>query len=416
MNSENQFDYSKKLCSFALGCLDRNEYYEMLERMQDKLHFPFQELGEFQNLTTLLPTILNIETPVPQVKDKVARKLYRVKDIKRPERTMTKEIVPTAVPSQTITKEEVQSQENFFELGSLKNNESGLEKTEKPDKEEKYFGSTEKEFQPVKSFTKKIESDEIPSTEKIDYNLPETIKDERKKQEIQKEKLVNEKMSVEEESYAEEKKINYDIQLGNIEQKLLNIERKLVVMSTEMMGKKSTKFSFVQVFILFILFLLAISGLFYLQHQEVENVSKQLTQQFNFMKDDVNNTINTNKDVYEVLASQNLITILLNSSQYNSSIYGKIFINPTSRNGVVQLVNLKRLESSKVYRLWIKNNNEWIRNSEFFPTRSIQYFSIYDLPEITNQTNFNFLLSEEETNLSGNKPQGNTVLQGSLSK
>lgn len=411
MNSE--FDYSKKICSFALGCLDRNEYFEILEKMQDKLHFPFQELGEFQNLVALLPTILNIETPEPEVKDKVARRLYRIKDIKRPERKFTKEIVSSDINQQNITQKESQLKENFFELGSLKDKESTFEEIKEFERQGNNVPSKEKEFQPVKSFTKKIEENEIPPSKKIDMNPPPTSKEEIEKQEISKEKLLTEK-ELEEKSISEEQKVNYEIQLGNIEQKLLNIERKLVVMSTEMIGKKTSKFSFGQGFILFILFLLAVGGLFYFQNQKIENVNKQLTQQFNFMKDDVNNIINTNKDVYEVLLSQNLKIAFLNSSQNNSSIYGKIFINPASRNGVIQLANLKRLENSKIYRFWIRRNNEWIKNNEFFPIRSVQYFSIYDLPEATNQSQLTFLLTEEETNVSSNKPEGNPVLQGVL--
>lgn len=412
MNSE--FDYSKKICSFALGCLDRNEYFEMLEKMQDKLHFPFQELGEFQNLVALLPTILNIETPKPEVKDKVARKLYRIKDIKRPERKITKEIVPTNTNQQNITQKESQLKENFFELGSLKDKESTIEEVKESNFQKDFVPSKEKEFQPVKSITKKMEEEEISPTKKVDVNPPQTKREEIGKQEISKEELFTEK-ELEEKSISEGQKVNYDIQLGNIEQKLVNIERKLVVISTEMIDKKTSKFSFGQAFILFVLFLLALGGLFYFQNQKVENVSKQLTQQFNFMKDDVNNIINTNKDVYEVLLAQNMKIAFLNSLQNNSSIYGKIFINPTSRNGVVQVVNLKRLENSKIYRFWIRRNNEWIKNNEFFPIRSVQYFSIYDLPEVTNQAQLTFLLTEEETNISSNKPEGNPVLQGVLS-
>jgi hypothetical protein len=291
--------------------------------------------------------------------------------------------------------------------------ESTFEEIKEFERQGNNVPSKEKEFQPVKSFTKKIEENEIPPSKKIDVNPPPTSKEEIEKQEISKEKLLTEK-ELEEKSISEEQKVNYEIQLGNIEQKLLNIERKLVVMSTEMIGKKTSKFSFGQGFILFILFLLAVGGLFYFQNQKIENVNNQLTQQFNFMKDDVNNIINTNKDVYEVLLSQNLKIAFLNSSQNNSSIYGKIFINPASRNGVIQLANLKRLENSKIYRFWIRRNNEWIKNNEFFPIRSVQYFSIYDLPEATNQTQLTFLLTEEETNVSSNKPEGNPVLQGVL--
>jgi len=47
-------------------------------------------LGEFQNLASLLPSTLKIENPDPQLKDNVAKKLYRLKDEIRAQRQKNK--------------------------------------------------------------------------------------------------------------------------------------------------------------------------------------------------------------------------------------------------------------------------------------------------------------------------------------
>ncbi len=40
----------------------------------------WDELGEFQNLTALMASILTVEMPEPEVKEKVAQKLYSLKN------------------------------------------------------------------------------------------------------------------------------------------------------------------------------------------------------------------------------------------------------------------------------------------------------------------------------------------------
>lgn len=84
-------DINKELTSFlhayAIGCLDNADFLKVLNHIRAGEEYPYQELGEYQNLASLLPSFLEIEVPDQSVKDKVARKLYRLKEQKRPERT-----------------------------------------------------------------------------------------------------------------------------------------------------------------------------------------------------------------------------------------------------------------------------------------------------------------------------------------
>jgi hypothetical protein len=66
--------------AYSLGCLDNEELQRLREHLDRGEEFNIQELGEFQNLASLLPSTLKIENPDPQLKDNVAKKLYRLKD------------------------------------------------------------------------------------------------------------------------------------------------------------------------------------------------------------------------------------------------------------------------------------------------------------------------------------------------
>src|ERR1035437_395337 len=66
--------------AYSLGCLDNEELQRLREHFDSGEELNIQELGEFQNLASLLPSTLKIENPNPQLKDNVAKKLYRLKD------------------------------------------------------------------------------------------------------------------------------------------------------------------------------------------------------------------------------------------------------------------------------------------------------------------------------------------------
>ncbi len=92
-------NYNDLLYAYALGCLDTGDMEKVREIYETGDEQFYAALGEFQNLAALLPSILNIEAPSPQLKDKVARKLYRIKEEIKMKRTgELKESRPTFTP------------------------------------------------------------------------------------------------------------------------------------------------------------------------------------------------------------------------------------------------------------------------------------------------------------------------------
>jgi len=62
----------------TLGCLTKDEDAEFKEYMESGEDFPWDILGEYQNLTATLPILLQVEVPDSELKDNVARKLYKI--------------------------------------------------------------------------------------------------------------------------------------------------------------------------------------------------------------------------------------------------------------------------------------------------------------------------------------------------
>jgi Fe2+ transport system protein B len=64
----------------AIGCIKPDDLTELVKLMEEDENFPWKDLGNFQNLAAVLPASLVIETPSWELKDKVARKLYNLRD------------------------------------------------------------------------------------------------------------------------------------------------------------------------------------------------------------------------------------------------------------------------------------------------------------------------------------------------
>ncbi len=64
----------------ALGCLDSEESKELQEFIDAGHLFPWEELGQFQNIASLLPLALQLETPDAELKDRVALKLIKLSE------------------------------------------------------------------------------------------------------------------------------------------------------------------------------------------------------------------------------------------------------------------------------------------------------------------------------------------------
>ncbi len=95
----------------TLGCLNKDENAELNEYMVSGEDFPWDVLGEYQNLTAMLPVLLQLEVPDSELKDNVARKLYKIlEELKAKQQA---EITP--VPETAIDEDEIEEDEPELE-------------------------------------------------------------------------------------------------------------------------------------------------------------------------------------------------------------------------------------------------------------------------------------------------------------
>jgi Anti-sigma-K factor rskA len=77
--SEDQAVY-EMMAAFAAGCMDKENFIQVKEYLDQGGELPERQLGEFQNIVAMIPIILEFEKPAPEIKDHVAKKLISMKD------------------------------------------------------------------------------------------------------------------------------------------------------------------------------------------------------------------------------------------------------------------------------------------------------------------------------------------------
>ena len=60
----------------TLGCLDTQDNAAFLLSLKNDNEFPWQEFGQYQNLVAHLPTLLEVETPDPEIKNKILKEIH----------------------------------------------------------------------------------------------------------------------------------------------------------------------------------------------------------------------------------------------------------------------------------------------------------------------------------------------------
>jgi len=71
------------ISAFALGCMDKSNFKQFRDYFEHNGKLPKGELGDLQNIIALIPTILDIDLPDPDVKNELGKRLIQIqKDMK----------------------------------------------------------------------------------------------------------------------------------------------------------------------------------------------------------------------------------------------------------------------------------------------------------------------------------------------
>ncbi len=397
MSTEEQ--YYDLLHAYALGCLDQKELNILTEYLDTGEEFFWQELGEYQNLTALLPSILNIETPGTELKDKVARSLYRIRNEKRikpVEEKVHKNILEEQKQIPVLSEERLSS---FFSRTRIQMNEKETEQNASFQQSK----NTEEEVtkpEPVKDYEPVVTKEKLPELEE---KLWEDIHKTKPQDEIKTDSSITDHLEIDTGGSVSE----------NVKAKP-ELKEKKPYQLHGIAEKEETKKNNSGIILSFILFLIVVAGLVYFYTKitaDVKTYKSGIEKLDNQIKD-LSSKLGNNQEIQNILQSKNARLINLSGTDISKDSFGKLIINLETSKGYLHLNNMPQLKVNEGYQLWVIINKKFVSLGVINPADK-SYFYPFELPALTNQGKTVFLVSEEPLTGSA-KPSKNIYLTGTM--
>jgi hypothetical protein len=432
MSTGRKTDFSSLMHSYSVGCLDLSDKKIMLDYFKTGGDFAWQELGEFQNLAALLPSFLEIEEPNPQIKDKVARKLYRLKEQKKPDRTTQQQISKPEVPK-FLDKQKAEEISLPSQIPSFKSTKTDLpiQKVDwdipEEDAAKQTAVSKEKidDYKPVRPIQRKVLEPERPQQTQIDavssrdqqerskipeqehedllssgpilsnkfeilddLSFDEVSKQDKPRPELFTSLEIKDESKIDTRDFAPITPVSTSSYETNITPPKVSSPTAQQVVEVPAGASKGL------IFILFFLSIISIGVVYYLLNSQIKKSEVKITEALTNSTKSFENVMLSNQQLNEILNSPKFQVAYLDGSNRVPDSFGKLFFDQETKRGILQLSNLPKPGADKIYKIWFNVNGSFIGRDVIYNSSS-QYFLIPNIPEIIESSSGAILITEE---------------------
>jgi len=173
----------------------------------------------------------------------------------------------------------------------------------------------------------------------------------------------------------------------------------------ELLGLRSPKITFA-VSIILLIGIVSLIYVSYLKDQTISSQNKLIIQ----LKDEAQK----NNEILKVLSAKKINIIIMNGLDVNPTGYGKMILDPSKRQAVMQVSNLPETARDKDYQLWVIKDNKPISNGIFAisDNKENNYFMITNL-SVQDLNNINAFAITLEPKGGVPQPSGKMYLLGS---
>ena len=364
--------------AYSLGCLDHEEQQLVIDYLNNDEPVKLPILGEFQNLTALLPSILTKENPDPQLKDIVAKRLYHLND----------EIMGQRQESISTTKVHEEAGEEL--------NSSDIEKADEKAKQNDNQNNIDDLMFKVPDFF--MTPNDLQITEKEQSNFSESNHPEK----IVQEETGIDSLAQESEIFTAENSLPDSSKTGKIHNKAVDGGGPPKKKSYKMMiwGGAVTILIITGTFVLYFIMSSKTNNVY----KEVERLKKQVGI--------LNNQLNSAQEIQKILQSPDVQVINLRGTIINQIGSGKLFIRTEKGAGYIQFSQMPSLPEDKSFQLWIKVPGKVSSLGILQASDNMGFYS-FKLQILPKADIINFLITEEPK--TGSATPGNKVyLTGKL--
>lgn len=356
--------------------------WKKLSELKDSSEFQddsfLTELAALQNDLSLLPVTLQIENPPSQLKDKVARKLYRIKDEIR-----TKVKQATLNNSEIISEPTTEIQENILEdLPAVQVEEETPGVDFPVDEEPPSLMKIDDEFEEVESL-------ENVST-KLENEIEKLVGKVKAESQKENSQLITNEPGID--IQEEDRSTELNIPQSSKHDLPYKPESRRNTFEDYAPKKKSYLFQIIS-FVLFFIVAVGLVIMYFKFSSDVDNYQMQV--------DHLNQEITTlsaqfegNSSLQAILDSRELRIVNLQRTNKLDNGFAKVFLDPSEGRGVLQLSELPAIETGRAYHLWGNVGADYYSLSVFTSLQRMD-FKNFTFSDFLIQPGSKFLLIED---------------------
>jgi Anti-sigma-K factor rskA, C-terminal len=380
-------DYYEFLYAYTLGCLDENDLINLKNYLESNEDYYWEELGEFQNLSSLLPTVLPLDRPDTEVKDRVARKLYRIRNeikAKRDKFRKAQKVSDVVVENRIEPEEEKESAKEILSEGKQESIPDGDAEHKVED-----FEIVSVKEKISEDLTREVDQKEEPSIQQEKDSKESVLNFDKKPDVSGDDKIAASSGKTE----TIDSKVEIEKPKDTLEERRLQKQKRIRQIEEKEKAKGRQSLVFMMVF-LAMLILLAILGFLYFKFSSSVKGYEARIDSLNQDVANLNEKFSQNKDLQKVLSSRSLKTVNLKETNIAENAFGKLFISLDTNHGFIQVSNLPKLQGNEVYQLWIYIYDNYMILAKFNPAENPAYIP-FDTPQLSNDSKVDFMLTEE---------------------
>lgn len=362
---------SEMIAGFAAGCMDKDNFVQFKDYLAAGGELPENELGDLQNIISMIPVILDLEQPDPAIKDNIAKKLISLKDeIKtrireeKQKATQTFEYKPTFTESKTIAGKTFIT-ESKDELGP----------------------ETKHDTKQTLNFLKPRQSTKLTSGEFINTSIDE----DRKRGSTKIDSIIPDQPQT------------------------LFPAQQQPVLQTPPQEKPTGGFAGWLAIILTLLLFTILGYYTYITVGEANNKIEELERSITSMKSDLvtsNSFISNYISLIEFFNNRDVTIVNLTTGDANNKASARIFLAFDQKEGLIQFKNTRPLQPNQGYQVWVVSKSQSYSIGVYTPNQN----------EYLRLTSFPFLPKEQidriritvESNTGSPTPSIQSYLEGTL--
>lgn len=350
------------MAAFVAGCIDGENFIQFKEYLNAGGELPPNELGELQNIVSMIPIILDLEAPDPFIKDNIAKKLIGMQDeIKtkiREERRKT---------ALTFTRSEVPPA---------------------PSIQESLTQEWARKSSPIDETHKTFESPEIP---KLNFSSTEKVKTATR---------TGERMNA----------------ITPTEPQTLFPQTQRITMP-EPQEKYSSGIAGWIAIILVILLTTILGYYGYTSIQELNYEVEELKQNVTSLKSELtaaNNFIGNYNSLIEFFNYKDLSVTTLRPTDVNDKASARLIFAFDQKEGLVQFKNARALQPNQGFQIWVVSKNQSYSLGVYMPTGT-EYVRLSTFPFVPKEQ-IDLIRVTIESNTGSPTPSVQNYMTGILGK